>query len=119
MEMRVGFFVGCVDTSIYSVWRGVWDNAATGHICHVSSVCFSSLPPTRAYPAFPLTLPLLFSCSPEPHQAGVSDLQRKYRIVARDWHRSDAQQDASLMFLYFKSLDGRAIGKFIRGLLDA
>jgi hypothetical protein len=49
----------------------------------------------------------------------VSDLQRKYRIVARDWHRSDAQQDASLMFLYFKSLDGRAIGKFIRGLLDA
>jgi len=42
--------------------------------------------------------------------------------VARDWHQPEQPQqggDASLFFLYYRSLDQHQIGAFIRGLLDA
>lgn len=57
-----------------------------------------------------------FFVGPEPGQTGASDRDRRYRIVARDWH--EHQQDASLTFLYFKSLDSLAIGRFIRDCLQ-
>jgi hypothetical protein len=60
-----------------------------------------------------------FFVGPEPGQGmEAEEKDRRYRIVARDWHPETPQQDASLMFLYFKSLDTLAIGKFVRGLLD-
>jgi hypothetical protein len=82
-----------------------------------NSVHHPSMGPASAGPAMEMRVG--FFVGPEPGQLeGMSDKDRLYRVVARDWHPEEAQQDASLMFLYFKSLDTLAIGKFVRGLLD-
>ena len=82
-----------------------------------NSVHHPFMGPASAGPAMEMRVG--FFVGPEPGQSeGVSDKDRLYRVVARDWHPEEAQQDASLMFLYFKSLDTLAIGKFVRGLLD-
>jgi len=82
-----------------------------------NSVHHPSMGSANAGPAMEMRVG--FFVGPEPGQLdGVSDKDRLYRVVARDWHPEEPQQDASLMFLYFKSLDTLAIGKFVRGLLD-
>lgn len=82
-----------------------------------SSVHQASLGTLGASPAMEMRVG--FFVGPEPGQGlEAEEKDRRYRIVARDWHPETPQQDASLMFLYFKSLDTLAIGKFVRGLLD-
>lgn len=81
-----------------------------------TGVTHTTTNPTPTYP--PTPKPPKFKTTQAPD---TPEAQTRYRIVAKDWHQPEqAQQggDASLFFLYYRSLDQHHIGAFIRGLLD-